>query len=151
MWSQEAPAHSFRGKTIQLPSVHLFLHNKWSPPAAHANTFLGEAFQLWPLQLFMQQCYSNWRFKAQSMRIKPSETIINIYKKNAGSLKKHMRQHSGEKPFACNQYSLTCTTLSSLRTHMYSHTGKKPYACKKCNYTCIQPFHLRRHMKKHQH
>ena len=110
-WSQEAPAHSFRGKTIHLHSVHLILHNKWSPSTANDNTF-REAFQ------------------------------CNYSCNNAGSLKKHMRQHSEEKLFAWNQRSFSCRSSSSLRTHMFSHTGEKPFACKKCNYTCIQPFHL---------
>ena len=33
-------------KTILLQFMPLFLHNKWSPPTAHDNTFRGEAFQL---------------------------------------------------------------------------------------------------------
>ena len=50
---QEAHTHTFRWKTIQLQPVYLFLYTKGS----HINTFRGEVFQLWSVQLLMQPCW----------------------------------------------------------------------------------------------
>jgi hypothetical protein len=53
----------------------------------------------------------------------------------------HMRVHSGEKPYTCNQ-SASCkksfSRLENLKIHVRSHTGEKPY---KCNYEhCSKSF-----------
>ena len=54
----------------------------------------------------------------------------------AVSLEKHMLTHSGEKPFSCNECDYKCRDANNLKTHKFTHTGEKPFACKQCNYSC---------------
>ena len=64
-------------------------------------------------------------------------------------LKRHIRQHSGDKPFACNQCGFSCRKSSGLKYHRLSYTGERPFSCNKCNFSHKTCGHLRRYMKKY--
>ena len=49
---------SFGRKTFQLHTVWILLHNSILPQETHVDAFRGEAFQVWPVQLFMRSSYS---------------------------------------------------------------------------------------------
>lgn len=63
-------------------------------------------------------------------RICPYEGCHRIIP-HKGGIARHMRTHTGEKPFACpySDCDRRFTQKSDVKKHMRTHTGEKPFAC----------------------
>nr|XP_033819339.1 zinc finger protein 335 isoform X1 [Geotrypetes seraphini]XP_033819340.1 zinc finger protein 335 isoform X1 [Geotrypetes seraphini]XP_033819342.1 zinc finger protein 335 isoform X1 [Geotrypetes seraphini] len=63
----------------------------------------------------------------------------------------HVSSHEGTDPqlFKCLQCNYHCRRWSSLKEHMFNHVGKKPYKCEACDYTSVYRKDVTRHSTIH--
>ncbi|XP_007910520.2 zinc finger protein 335 [Callorhinchus milii] len=66
-------------------------------------------------------------------------------------LRFHVDSHEGNDPerFKCLQCSYRSKRWSSLKEHMFNHVGTKPYKCEECDYTSVYKKDVLRHSSVH--
>ncbi|CAL8326983.1 unnamed protein product [Boreogadus saida] len=75
--------------------------------------------------------------------------ICNKVIQGAGKLPRHMRTHTGEKPYMCTICEVRFTRQDKLKIHMRKHTGERPYMCLHCNSKFVHNYDLKNHLRIH--
>ncbi|CAN9499519.1 unnamed protein product [Ophioblennius macclurei] len=78
----------------------------------------------------------------------PAESCDRRFSRS-DELSRHLRIHTGHKPFQCRICMRNFSRSDHLTTHIRTHTGEKPFSCDTCGRKFARSDERRRHMKIH--
>ncbi|XP_042325060.1 early growth response protein 4 isoform X1 [Sceloporus undulatus] len=79
----------------------------------------------------------------------PVENCIRSFARS-DELNRHLRIHTGHKPFQCRICLRNFSRSDHLTTHIRTHTGEKPFSCDDCGRRFARSDEKKRHSKVHQ-
>lgn len=78
----------------------------------------------------------------------PAESCDRRFSRS-DELSRHLRIHTGHKPFQCRICMRSFSRSDHLTTHIRTHTGEKPFSCDHCGRKFARSDERRRHTKIH--
>ncbi|XP_076439467.1 uncharacterized protein LOC143279332 [Babylonia areolata] len=77
--------------------------------------------------------------------------LCSVTCSNRGQLRGHLRTHTGERPFQCQEPDCRKTFVRNeeLTRHRRIHSGERPYPCGSCGKAFMRKDHLNKHIRMH--
>ena len=94
--------------------------------------------------------YSHVQYYVYCSNVLHKKTSFLFYRKQA--LQRHMRYHTGEKPFKCDHCDFVCRESTNLKNHIALHYSQRNYVCELCGaaFYCkrtLQQHHVYKHQE----
>ncbi|GAB1296032.1 Zinc finger protein 354A [Apodemus speciosus] len=150
---------SKRNEPLSVKSENLFIHEgkleKWDKNTltierSHKNNELSPKLHR---EKRSSECEKQISYLSNPPEITPAKRYkCSLCEKtfiNTSSLRKHEKNHSGEKLFKCKECSKAFSQSSALIQHQITHTGEKPYVCKECGKAFTLSTSLYKHLRTH--
>lgn len=142
---------------VQSPGGHNYSVNlaEYNPSTSKGHEILSQVYQQSPLPIKLVPV------KPRKYPNRPSKTPVherpyacpveNCDRRFSRSdeLTRHIRIHTGQKPFQCRICMRSFSRSDHLTTHIRTHTGEKPFSCDVCGRKFTRSDEKKRHAKVH--
>lgn len=94
-------------------------------------------------------CYLLFTYTGRPLQVGLNSEGVRTGRRDTTGMWTGPGQPPRRKIHTCSYCGYSTMYSTGLKRHMRSHTGYKPYACPHCEYSAITKYHLQRHIRIH--
>lgn len=94
-------------------------------------------------------CYLLFTYTGRPLQVGLNSEVVRTGRRDTARVWTGPGQPPRRKIHTCSYCGYSTMYSTGLKRHMRSHTGYKPYACPHCEYSTITKYHLQRHIRIH--